>query len=460
MPRPGVVFVGRVPGVRFSPTLRSVAVSALLMAAAADARASAWELFGFGPEGIASVSARASSATDGSAAFYNPGGLAFGRGSSMELSGLGALSLLDAQGLRQQIRDPVGGNAAIDADVPLRGPLEGKLRVGVGVYSPPSHLMRLQLRSATDPFFPYYDNRTQRLTMIPALAVAPAPWLGVGAGANILAGVSGPVDVREGQSRGLETLLDQRVSTVVSWLVGARADVGPWHLSAVFRQQFAVPFHVVTTANVAGVPLMVDVSTASALYDPATVVLGTSLDVTSAVDVEANAAWSRWSAWDGPLLGIDTTVSALSLSSHAPDGLVQDTWSLRGAARWWVSRSANREIRLSAGLGYETSMLDQGAQQGRTNFIDGDKLLVGVGATARFPGFVGRALRLSLGAQLQRIAPTDRAKIPCTSVPCPPDTVVGPDTDRPDEGINNPGYPSLSGSGGVIVMSAGVGVDL
>ncbi len=458
---PGVVFVRIVLRHRLRSVLPALAVTLVVATGSKRARASAWDVFGFGPEGIASVSARSATATDGSATFYNPAGLGFGRGLRLELSGLAAMPLLHAQGSNQTLQDPVGGCAAIDADVPLEGPLSDRVRVGLGLYALPSKLMRIELRKGTDPFFPYYDNRTQRLAAIPALAVRPASWLGLGVGANVLGGVSGPVDVREGQSRGLETLIEQDVNTVVSWVAGVRVDpLQQLHVALTYRQAFGVPFHVTTTANVAGVPLMVDVNASQALYDPASLVLGTAAEPTARLRLEVNASWQRWSVWQGPLLGIDTTVSALSLSSHLPQGLFRDTWSVRGAGRWWVSRNANGEVGLLAGLGYETSMLVPSAQQGGTNFVDGAKVLVGGGATARFPGLVGRAFLASIGAQLQRVSSYAQAKRACTSVPCAAGTVVGPDTDHPSEGIGNPGYPTLSGGGAVFVLSAGLGVEL
>jgi len=440
---------------------RPAAAAALLLTYAPTSGASVWEVFGFGPEGVASVSAQAATANDGTSVFYNPGGLAMGRGTQIELSGTGMLSWLEAQGATQPIHDPAGGSLAVGSDVPLEGPLANRLRVGFGAYALPSKLMRLQMRPGTDPFFPYYDNRTQRLTVIPAVAVRLASWIGVGVGANVLAGVSGPVDVREGQSRGLETLLQQDVRTVAGWVAGLRvAPVPGLDLALAFRQRFGVPFHVITTANVAGVPLRVDVDTAEALYDPAVVVVAGAVQPSDRVRLELDGSWSRWSAWRGPLLSIDTTVSALSLASHSPEGLFRDTWAVRGAGHWWFAKSANAQLGTIAGAGYETSMLDTSARQGRTNFIDGPKLMVGAGTVAHFPGLIGRALSLSVGAQWQRVAATVQDKQVCTSVPCAPDTLVGPDTDRPGEGISNPGYPTLRGHGGVFVLSVGARVEL
>jgi hypothetical protein len=430
-------------------------------ACASWAWASAFEVLGFGPEGVAEVSARAARVRDGTAAFYNPGGLAFGSGYGLRLAGTGAFSMLDAQSARQAIADPVGASIASDLDVPLEGPLHGKIRVGLGLYALPNKLLRLRTRETTAPFFPYYDNRTQRLTAIPALAVRPIEPLGVGVGLNLLGGVAGPVDVREGQSRALESRLEQEVATVASLVAGAQLEATRrLRFGLAYRQRFGIPLRITTTANVAGVPLAVNVTATDALFDPSVVVLAASFEPAEGLGFELDASWHHWSSWSGPLLEVEATVSALALSSHPPQGLFQDAWAGRAAGWWRVSRTATREIDVHAGAGLESSMLRSDVQQGRSNMVDGAKLLLGAGASVAFEGLVGRRLRLGLGVQAQRVSPFSQAKVACTRVPCPPDTVVGPDTANPTQGITNPGYPALTSGGVLFVGSVGVGVEL
>jgi len=436
-------------------------VIALASTSARNARASAFDVYGFGPEGLAEASARVARADDGSAAFYNPGGIAFGKGYRFRLSGSAAISGLKAQGEHQELSNPVGGTLAADIDVPLEGPLAKRVRVGIGMHLLPTTLMHLQTRNASTPFFPYYDNRTQRLTVIPAIALKPWDRLGIGVGANVLTGIAGPVDVREGQSRAVESSIRQEAETVAALVAGARLELSQrLRVGATFRQKFGVPLDIRTSASIAGVPLLVDLSSAEALYAPMAVVLGGAFDVTGDLTVEADATYHRWSAWSGPLLDVGATVSALSLSTHPPQGLYRDTWGGRGAAVWRVLRGDRNEVRLHAGGGYETSMLDASKQQGRTNLVDGAKVIVGLGGTASWSDSAGRTLRVGAGVQAQRVGAFSQKKIACTSVPCPADTVVGPDTSAPDQGITNPGYPKLEGSGMVYAVSIGVGVDL
>jgi len=67
--------------------------------------------------------------------------------------------------------------------------------------------------------------------------------------------------------------------------------------------------------------------------------------------------------------------------------------------------------------------------------------------------------REDLIAVCDKLAEFSQDKVACKAVPCPEETVFGPDTAAPDQDINNAGYPTLQGGGRVIVVSFGAGVD-
>src|SRR5262249_51812973 len=159
-------------------------------------------------EGIAAVNARAARATDGTATFYNPGGLALGQGVELSVAPTLGFSLLSAQGSRLPLEDPFGIAIAFAATVPLQGPLHDRLRVGFGAYSLPTGVAPLPARPTQQPLSPYYDNRPQRLVLLPALSVRLAKRFAIGVSANILGGVSGPASLTPGASGAPESRLD------------------------------------------------------------------------------------------------------------------------------------------------------------------------------------------------------------------------------------------------------------
>ncbi|HNZ21743.1 MAG TPA: hypothetical protein PLJ27_16315 [Polyangiaceae bacterium] len=438
-----------------------VVLTVLVLGVSFAASASGFDLFGVQAQGIAEVSARTAAARDGSASYYNPGGLALGQGYEVDLSALGVMSQLEVQDRSYAIDEPWGATVTVAAAVPLQGPLANRIRLGLALQGFGNTLMKLKLREASRPFFPYYDNRTQRLVVIPALSVRLAEGVGLGLGINTLAGMQGPIDVREGQSRMMEARVVQEAGTVARWIVGVQVEaMEALHLGMTFRQSFGVPLSITTTADVAGIPLVVDISSAEALFDPMMVVLGAKVEPSADASMELDIAYHGWSRWKGPWLGLDTTVSALSISGKLPEGLFRDTMSVRGAVAWTVERASERITSLHGGLGYETSMLDRGEQQGRTNLVDGAKVMVGAGVTVLFPRVLGQGFRAEIGMQMHQVGLYRQEKIACTRLPCPAGTVFGSDATAPDTDITNPGYPVLTGGGRVFVGTVGMGVDL
>jgi hypothetical protein len=446
---------------RGAPLALALALASLAAAAAAPrpARASAFEVLGAGPEGVAEINARAARVDDGMAGFLNPGGLGFGRGVRLALAPMVGVSALRAQGQRQALADPVGIALAFDATVPFEGALAERVRVGFAGYFPPTAALHLITQRSDVPSFPYYQNRTQRLVLVPALAVRVLDTLSVGLGLDVLGGVSGPATVENGASGAPESRLDLTAATTVAVHAGLRFDPSPRvRLALSFRQRFAAPAVVDSRANLAGVPLTIQVATHAALFDPTTITAAGSFDLGRAT-VELDASYAVWSVYEGPWVNVHTTLPGVDVSSALPTFPARDVVSLRGAGSYRFDVGARSELVVRAGLGFEPTMLKD-RQQGSTNLVDGDKLLAGLGATLALRGVLPFTLRLSLGANVQRVLGYTEDKIACKASPCPADTVSGPDATRPAEGITNPGWPRLQGQGAFWSLALGVGVDL
>jgi hypothetical protein len=432
----------------------------IFAAAEGEARAGAFEVLGFGPTGVAEINARAARAEDGTAAFYNPGGMAFGRGVSIEIAPTLGISGLSAQGRSIGLEDPFGISIALAVTVPFEGPLKDRIRLGFAGYLLPSGLLHLVARPGEAPFFPYYDNRTQRLVVVPALAVKITDRLGIGVGVNVLGGVSGPAAVEPGASGATESRLNLEATTRASVHAGVRFDLAPHaRVALAFRQRFAAPARVTTTAEIAGIPLAVSVGTESALFDPMALVLASSFEIGAAA-FEIDATWSAWSAYDGPFADVRASLPGLDIASKLPADIARDVVSLRAAGSYRVAIGAGAELWLRGGAGAEPSML-KGRAQGRTNLIDGDKIFGGLGASLVLHDVLSvKAIRAGVGLGTQVVLATSQAKRACTALPCAADTVAGPDVTDPSVGITNPGFPRLDGGGAFWSGSLGIGVDL
>lgn len=435
----------------------AVLVAGLFVSRAAAA--SPFEVHGFGPAGVAEVNARGARADDGTAAFYNPGGLGLGRGYRVEIAPTAGVSALQAQGETRGLEDPFGIALALDATIPFEGALKDRLRFGFGGYFPPASALRLIARPVDTPVFPYYDNRTQRLVVLAALGVKVAEWIAVGAGVNALAGVGGAADVRPGASGAPEPRLDVVATTRLAVNVGLRIDPAPHvRVGLVYRSRFGVPAVLETQAEVGGVPLDIDVDVREALFDPEAWVVASSFDVGRAT-FEVDASYSGWSSYAGPFVVARAELPGVLVASEPTRAIYRDVVSVRAAATYRLGLGPRVELTVRAGGGVEPSMLTS-AQQGRTNIVDGDKVLGGLGATLGLRDVLPRPVWIGVGASAQVVSEETQAKRACAAQPCPPDTVAGPDAAHPGEGITNPGYPVLRAGGALWSMSLGVGVAL
>ena len=445
---------------KYGGRLAGLAACAALLAAPGASRAGAFEVYGFGPAGIAEVNARAARADDGTAAFYNPGGLGLGRGARLEIAPTLGASALEAQGQTLALDSPFGIAMAFDATIPFEGALEDRIRFGFGGYFLTSSALRLISRAGDAPFFPYYDNRTQRLVAVPAIAVRIAPGLAIGAGCNFLAGVSGPADVQPGASGAPEPRIDEEVTSVLAANVGLRFDPAPHaRFAFTYRQRFAIQSSIPTTAEVGGIPLDVDVDVRQALFDPDTFVVASSFDLGRAT-FEIDVSYSIWSTYDGPFVAVHAELPGVNISSKDPPPFWRDVVSARGAASYRVSIGERADVVLRAGLGFEPSILEPGVGQGRSNLVDSDKVLVGLGAALTLRDVLPRTVRVGIGVNTQVMTGYEQTKKVCAAQPCPANAVVGPDGAAPGVGIDNPGFPVLSAGGSFWSGSLGVGVDL
>ncbi len=341
------------------------------------ATASTFYLFGAGTDGIATVGARAAGATDGSASYYNPAGLAFGEGYGAEASAVYMVSDLNAAGQSQDFLAPFGVTITGDADIPLSEPLKGMFRVGTSVYALPDALMETRMRFRDDPAFTYYDGRTSRLALVPALGVRLKKWLGFGIGANLLADLSGPSSLRPAASGALETAVVQEAQAAVAPIVGVTVQpVDELRVAAVWRQEFGAFNQVVAYSEVGGVPLTGEV-VGESFYTPEAVTLALSLALSDDFGAEVDASYLYWSEWRGPLLDISAKLPGVDLKSHENPKVWQDTWTIRASGHY-TARFDAVGVTVQGGVGYEPTMIVDDAQRD-SMLVDGDKLLLGLG---------------------------------------------------------------------------------
>jgi hypothetical protein len=436
---------------------RALVLLSLLLGARAVA--SPPDVFGLGSV-ESSLGGAVAARVDGFAAgHWNPAGLSWSRATRFSVGVLGAASHLRINQEPYRLTEPVGMIVGAAAPLPLGGPLTDKLTVGVALVLLPQSILHVIARLPDEPFYPYYDNRTQRLVVLPAIAYRLHPKISVGVGLNLLAGVAGQVLAIEGPTRALEPRADEEVATRVAVNLGVRVRPHPAHdVALVFRQRFSVPFSTVATAEVAGEPIVLDLD-AEGLYTPDQLVLGYSWAATAGFTLSADVTWARWSDYDGPYVRVKSELPLVGpLAGRLPAVPFSDAIKLSAGGEGRLGRLAIR-----GGYGFETSPVPA-SQPGVTNLLDGDKHILSVGLGLELPGAGKSRWRIALHGQLHLVAARTMDKTISGPETLPfdglTDEVVDDESEPETLGVqtSNPGYPRISSGGEV--FSAGLTVEV
>lgn len=429
----------------------------------APAHGSPAEVFGFGSRSAGLAGATAAATSDFSAGYYNPGGLGFGRGKHVSFGVLGAASNLQINDRRTDLAEPFGVVFGASAPAPLGGALTDRIIVGIGLYLLPKTVVRVIARRPDEPFYPWYDNRTQRLVVLPTIAWRVTDRFALGLAANVLAGLGGTVVAGEGPTRALDARVDEEIGTRAAVHGGVRMVLAPWwEMAMVYRQAFGVPFSTVADTTVAGEPIDLAIS-AKGLFTPHTFVLGQAWHP-GVVDLSLDLQYARWSGYPGPFVAVDSNLPLVGpLAGVLPEVPWKDTFGARLGAEGHLPGD-RVDLTLRGGYGFETSPVPA-SQPGTTNLLDGPKHTLAIGLGLGFRAG-GRRLRIDLHAQAQLVgARTLRKTIsPSGATPASFDALRDEVVDDPSEPstlgtqISNPGYPSIRSGGQV--LSGGVTVEV
>jgi hypothetical protein len=425
---------------------------AVLSCMASAARANPIEIFGFGSRHAAHANAGVADVDDMAATWMNPAGLAAGH-RAVTTGGLGAVSNLHINDRRTGLAEPGGGLFGVTLPAPLGGPLAGRIGLGLGMFVLPTSIVRISARFPDEPFYPYYQGRSERLVIVPGIGVRVTDHIAVGLAANFLAGLGGGITAGEGATRALEARVDEVVPAVARAIVGARWDVRPaWSVALVFRQRFEVPFQTTAQTEVAGEPIDLDLS-ASSQFSPHQLAVGGTWRPTGGA-VHLDLGYARWSSYPGPFVRVK---SALPLVGPLAAELPAVPWRDTFAVRLGGDVALADHISGRAGYGFETSPVPA-SQPGVTNLLDGPKHTIGLGVGLAWPkALAGKTVAVEFHAQAQLLGARRLSKkvFAAGSEGASFDGLRDEVTDDPQSPvtqgaqISNPGYPQIDSGGQV-----------
>jgi long-chain fatty acid transport protein len=451
------------------PALAVLAV--LVLGPSRAAHANPAEVFGFGSRQAAMGGAAAARVDDFSSVYYNPAGLAGSSGKHVALGLLGAASHLSINDRSYELSEPFGFSFGATAPAPLGGVLKDKLFVGLGMYMLPTTLVRVIARLPSEPFYPWYDNRTQRIVILPGIAWRVNERFNLGVALDVLAGLGGQVVAGEGPTRALDARVDEEIPTKAALHAGFQGQLAPGlAIAFAYRGEFGVPFTTISQTSVAGEPIDLTIK-AKGLYTPHTFVVGFSWK-TDVVDLALDGQWALWSQYPGPFVAVDSELPLVGpLSGVLPTVPWQDTFGARLGAEKLLALGDGDTWALRGGYGFETSPVPA-EQPGVTNLLDGPKHTVSAGIGFRWAvGAAGagkprRHVRLDVHAQAQLVGRrTLHKQVAGPGDPPDPfdalrDEVVDDASEPSTQGVqvSNPGYPSIRSGGEV--FSGGLTMEL
>lgn len=451
------------PGIGAATGVACLALALALALASAPAHASPAEVFGLGSRHAGQAGAGVATVDDVAAPLVNPAGLARSPGKRLSLGALGAWANLRINDRRTGLTDPAGTVLGLTLPAPLGGPLADRIHLGLAMYVLPGSIARIVARFPDEPFYPYYQGRTERLVILPGVGVRVRPGLEVGVALNFLAGLSGALQAGEGATRALEARVDEKVPAVARVIAGATwRPIDAVRVGLVFRQRFEVPFATIAETEVAGEPIDLDLR-AAGQFSPTQVAAGVAW-LAGGATVAADLSYARWSTYGGPFVEVNSELPLVGpLAGKLPTVPWRDTVGARVGAEVTLGPATT----LRGGYGFETSPVPA-VQPGVTNLLDGPRHTLAAGVGLGWARAGGKRVRLDLHLQTLLVQPRTLRKI----VLAPGESADGFDGLRDEvtddvsdpatlgAQISNPGYPRLDSGGQVLSGGLTLEVEL
>jgi hypothetical protein len=392
--------------------------------AASEALASPSEGYGSSARSLGLAGALTADVEDGSAAYENPAGLAFGGAGGRKELGLGYLFGAPLVDLHRQRDDAVRVAASPTqqpspqgfANFQLRAPLGGKLghRVTLGLlgYLPQDKVLRLGLPDARLPQWTRWSSNTERFELAASVGVKLGDHWGLGLGVLALAGMEGTVDLaidllaKKASYRTLDVTAATRLAPVVGVTWQPRES---FRLGASYRGARGLSLSLPNRIDLGDLGVLALALSGTAHHSPHEFALGTSWRPADAWKVNADLRYAMWSRSPFPAAAVAGTLDGdLAKATGLDAALAFKTPEAATGFTDTLSPSVGAEHRMAGGTtwraGYSfrpTYVPDQVAAF--SNLLDNTAHVVGLGASVVLndPLELFDTLRLDLAGQGQ-----------------------------------------------------------
>ncbi len=430
----------------------------LLLLLPTQALAGIEDSYGFGSRATALGGAFSALADDLSAAWYNPAGLALAESSGaagidLHVGVLWVHPALQADLARIDGTRLVFDGAPVAGDVdhgvePVLGfniaagfdfgrilGLDG-IHLGVAVHVPAGVAFRWDVIGPQELTWTMYRDRTQRMSILPALALRPHPTVGFGVGVRVTLdnetnsesvlrqNADGTLTAELGNAARAQPRAAPYIGLLVEPLEWLRLAVTV--RAALDTEDFGYTDVDATRLESLGLASFGYSHRFSRYYSPVEVTVGLGLHF-EPVRITADVTWSAWSDFVDP--------------SRAGERLSDDTVT----PRFGVATRVHRSTELMAGYSYYSTPFDNRA--GWANLVDNDKHIAAIGTRTELAAFGGPNVSLSWHAQAHVLR--DRREVKDWTR-----------FESEAEALANPGWPGWNSGGWLLNLGLSVDVSL
>ena len=319
---------------------------ALVLTAAAPARASEPEMFGMGARSPGMAGTGVADADGYDATYENPAGLVGPTNRRLTLGYVHAGYDLNLDGTHHPVDKTDGLILGADLPMPFGGFLRDRVALGLGFYFPFGVINRAQAPFPDQPRLALLDTRTQVVSVLVAAGVHVHERVDVGVGVLALAALVGTINITPAGGR-ITTAAEEQLTTSFAPIVGARVRTFSWlTLGAVFRGESKSTYDIEIVNNLGSLlPLQLPTLRIAgvAQYDPMQAAVEGAFRPLRWLTIDVGVTWKHWSAF-----GLPTENATLGAPPLPAPGFV-DTAVPRVAAeatkRW-------RQLALQGRIGY------------------------------------------------------------------------------------------------------------
>ncbi len=409
---------------------RSLGLAAAALFIAGSAVADPFSLHGFGPRSAGMAGAQTAAGDDYASTFYNPSLLGGAKRTSIGLyfNYLTMLSDVRTQNTSRALdcvycKAPDTAGFGLGAQFAFGGKAKERVGLGVGVYFPTSHMVRLFVPDPKRPYWYHHNSNATRLAMYASLGVKIIDQISIGAGAQVFADlIAKHTDVavdlfsKEVKGRELDAGLFTRIAPVIGLSV---APIKQLRFGVTYRGEMKLIFEIPASVDLDGIGALGFVVKGIAHYSPHTIQFGAAYDIDEKFTLALDGEWGLWSLAPNPYmavvidlsgktltaLGLDKALDLQSLDQKA--GFV-DTLNVRAGFEW----KAHERFKLRGG-GYVRPTPVPNQKAVGTNLMDSTTVGATVGGDVNFDDplkLFGHPLHLEFTGHFGFILPRDAAK--------------------------------------------------